>query len=46
MEIAYSLKFLKEDNFKNLYANTREIERMLTSFIKKSKSKNFETLKP
>ncbi|CAH8281570.1 four helix bundle protein [Mariniflexile fucanivorans] len=38
IEIAYNLKFLKEDNFKKLYENTREIERMLTSFIKKIKA--------
>ena len=38
IEIAYNLKFLKEDNFNKLYENTREIERMLTSFIKKIKA--------
>ncbi len=38
IEIAYNLKFLKEDNFKTLYENTREIERMLTSFINKIKA--------
>ncbi|WP_347924860.1 four helix bundle protein [Pontimicrobium sp. SW4] len=45
LEIAYNLKFFKENNFENLYKNTREIERMLTSFIRKLKGKNFETLK-
>lgn len=38
IEIAYNLKFLKEENFNKLYENTREIERMLTSFIKKIKA--------
>lgn len=38
IEIAYNLKFLKEENFNRLYENTREIERMLTSFIKKIKA--------
>ncbi len=37
LEIAYNLKFLKENNFNKLYENTREIERMLTSFIRKIK---------
>lgn len=37
IEIAYNLKFLNEHNFNKLYENTREIERMLTSFIKKIK---------
>jgi four helix bundle protein len=37
LEIAYNLKFLKETNFNKLYENTREIERMLTSFIRKIK---------
>ena len=38
IEIAYNLKFLKAENFNKLYKNTREIERMLTSFIKKIKA--------
>lgn len=37
LEIAYNLKFLKENNFNKLYEDTREIERMLTSFIRKIK---------
>ena len=37
IEVAYNLKFLKEENFNKLYENTREIERMLTSFIRKIK---------
>jgi four helix bundle protein len=37
IEIAYNLKYLKEDNFNKLYESTREIERMLTSFIRKIK---------
>ncbi|WP_194767833.1 four helix bundle protein [Tamlana sp. I1] len=35
LEIAYNLTYLNEDNFNKLYLNTREIERMLTSFIRK-----------
>ena len=37
LEIAFNLKFLKEDSFNELYENSREIERMLTSFIRKIK---------
>tara|TARA_R110000868_G_scaffold1389_7_gene10708 strand:+ start:97 stop:411 length:315 start_codon:yes stop_codon:yes gene_type:complete len=37
LEIAYNLMFFDENNFNKLYENTREIERMLTSFIKKIK---------
>ena len=37
LEIAYNLKFLKESSFNKLYEDTREIERMLTSFIRKIK---------
>ncbi len=37
LEIAFNLKFLKESNFNKLYDDTREIERMLTSFIRKIK---------
>lgn len=35
LEIAYNLNFLKQDNFNQLYNNSREVERMLTSFIRK-----------
>jgi len=45
IEIAYNLSYLKEDYFNKLYASTREIECMLTSFIRKIKGWNFETLK-
>lgn len=38
LEIAHNLKFLKSTNFEKLYDNTREIERMLTSFIRKIKA--------
>lgn len=38
IEIAFNLGFIKEDNFNELYNNTREIERMLTSFIRKIKA--------
>src|SRR5210317_2242338 len=37
IETAFNLKFLNEYNFNKLYENTQEIERMLTSFIKKIK---------
>lgn len=33
LEIAYNLKFLKENIFKNLYDLSREIERMLLFFF-------------
>lgn len=38
IEIAFNLAFIKEDNFNALYDSTREIERMLTSFIRKIKA--------
>ena len=38
IEIAFNLKFLEESNFITLYDKTREIERMLTSFIRKIKA--------
>ncbi len=37
IEIAFNLKFLNESKFNELYERTREIERMLTSFIRKIK---------
>ena len=37
LEIAYNLNFLNKEKFTNLYDNSREIERMLTSFIRKIK---------
>ena len=38
LEIAHNLQFLEKDNFNKLYENSREIERMLTSFIRKIKA--------
>ncbi|WP_100616104.1 four helix bundle protein [Confluentibacter citreus] len=35
IEIAFNLNFLSEHVFKELYEDSREIERMLTSFINK-----------
>lgn len=37
LEIGKNLSFLKENNFNSLYEDTREIERMLSSFIRKIK---------
>lgn len=37
IEIAFNLKYLEKDSFEELYEYTREIERMLTSFIRKIK---------
>ena len=37
LEISFNLKFLNDDSFNKLYDDTREIERMLTSFIRKIK---------
>lgn len=37
IEIAFNLKYLEKDSFEELYEHTREIERMLTSFIRKIK---------
>ncbi len=36
-EIAYNLKYLRDEKFRSLYESTREIERMLSSLIKKIK---------
>ena len=38
IEIAYNLKYITEDNFNSFYADTRELERMLTAFISKVKA--------
>lgn len=38
IEIAHNLNFLEESVFDKLYEKSREIERMLTSFIKKIKA--------
>ena len=39
LEIAYNLKYINKEKFDNLYELTREIERMLSSFIRSIKSK-------
>jgi four helix bundle protein len=38
LEIAYNLKYLAEDTFQKLYDLAREIERMLSSLIRKVKT--------
>lgn len=38
LEIGKNLSFLKENDFNLLYENTREIERMLSSYIRKIKN--------
>ncbi len=40
LEIGKNLDFLKEENFNLLFEDTREIERMLSSFIKTIKASN------
>lgn len=40
LEIAKNISYLKEDDFNNLYEDSREVERMLVSIIKKIKSRN------
>lgn len=37
IEIAYNLKYINEENFNLLYNDSREVERMLSSFIRKIK---------
>ena len=37
LEIAKNIIYIKEEEFNNLYEDSREIERMLVSFIKKLK---------
>lgn len=37
IEIAYNLQYITEENFKNLYEDSRELERMLSSFINRIK---------
>ena len=39
LEIAYNLEYINKEKFDNLYELTREIERMLSSFIRSIKSK-------
>lgn len=38
LEIAKNITYIQEEEFNNLYEDSREIERMLVSFIKKLKS--------
>jgi four helix bundle protein len=40
LEIAKNIHFLKEDEFNNLYEDSREVERMLIAFMKKIKESN------
>jgi four helix bundle protein len=39
LEIARNIYYLKENDFNNLYEDSREVERMLVSFIKKIKDR-------
>ena len=40
IEIAYNLKYINEIQFNKTYENSREIERMLSAFIRKIKERN------
>lgn len=40
LEIAFNLEYIKKDRFEELYELSREIERMLSSFIRSIKSKH------
>lgn len=40
LEIARNIAYLNEDEFNNLYEDSREVERMLVSFINKLKERN------
>ncbi|MDA6068469.1 four helix bundle protein [Flavobacterium sp. AC] len=40
LEIAKNITYLNEEEFNNLYEDSREVERMLVSFIKKLKDRN------
>jgi four helix bundle protein len=40
LEIAKNITYLNQDEFNNLYEDSREVERMLVSFIKKLKDRN------
>ncbi|KFF16129.1 four helix bundle protein [Flavobacterium hydatis] len=40
LEIAKNISYLNEDEFNNLYEDSREVERMLVSFINKLKERN------
>ena len=37
LEIVYRLKYVKEDSHNNIFEQSKEIERMLSSLIKKVK---------
>ena len=39
LEIAYNLEYVDKNDFENLYESSREIERMLSSFIRSIKLK-------
>ena len=40
LEIAKNIEYLNEEEFNNLYEDSREVERMLIAFIKKIKERN------
>lgn len=40
LEIAKNITYLNEQEFNNLYEDSREVERMLVSFLKKIKNRN------
>lgn len=40
LEIAKNISYLNEDEFNNLYEDSREVERMLVSFINKLKERD------
>ena len=40
LEISYNLKYIQKENFEMMYDSSREIERMLSSFIRAIKNKN------
>jgi four helix bundle protein len=40
LEIAKNIEYLTEEDFNNLYEDSREVERMLVSFINKIKERN------
>jgi len=40
LEIAKNITYLNQEEFNNLYEDSREVERMLVAFIKKIKDRN------
>ena len=40
IEIAFNLKYLGKNDFNNIYDDSREIERMITSLIRKLRAKD------